>query len=59
MLIVIENITMKTQINTPCIKICTIKNGVCVGCLRTLDQIANWKKYTEEQRKEIMEKLNG
>jgi predicted Fe-S protein YdhL (DUF1289 family) len=39
---------------TPCIKICNIKDGRCVGCHRTLDQIANWTKYTDTQRQHII-----
>lgn len=26
------------------------QSNLCSGCFRTLDEIANWLKYTEEQR---------
>ena len=28
--------------------------GLCVGCLRTSDEIANWEEYSEEQRAEVL-----
>ncbi len=27
---------------------------LCVGCLRTSDEIANWEEYSEEQRAEVL-----
>ena len=35
---------------TPCIKICKLKDGVCYGCGRTTTEIANWSRYTTEER---------
>ena len=31
-------------------------NGICRGCKRTLDEIANWAEYSDEQRQKIIEK---
>lgn len=43
---------------SPCVKICKIaSNGYCEGCNRSLTEIANWVKYTHEQRAEIMSQL--
>lgn len=44
---------------TPCIKVCVIDKltEVCIGCGRTLNEIAKWSKYTDDQREEIMYKL--
>lgn len=37
---------------TPCIRVCKMDNrsNLCSGCFRTLEEIANWLKYTPEQR---------
>ena len=43
---------------TPCIKICKLKNGVCYGCGRTTTEIANWSKYTTEERSKIIGRLS-
>lgn len=44
---------------TPCIAICKIDSHtkVCTGCNRTVEQITNWKRYTDEQRLEVMKTL--
>lgn len=44
---------------TPCTKICTLdaRRDRCVGCGRTLDEIARWASMTEEERAEIMAEL--
>ena len=42
-------------IETPCIKICVIDDeGLCVGCARTLDEIAGWGSLSTEQRHAVM-----
>ena len=40
---------------TPCISICTLRDdGLCEGCLRTGDEIANWSAMSEEARQRVM-----
>ncbi|KRB60272.1 hypothetical protein ASE04_24690 [Rhizobium sp. Root708] len=41
---------------TPCINVCSIDpaNGFCVGCGRTLGEIAGWMSLSEEQRNTVM-----
>ena len=45
------------DIKSPCVKICSLENGVCIGCGRTQDEIREWVIMTENQREEIMERL--
>ena len=42
--------------NSPCNGICIMDGdtGLCVGCLRTSDEIANWEEYSDEQRAEVL-----
>ena len=45
-------------ISSPCISVCLLDEaGVCQGCFRSNDEIANWTRYTEQQRREIMDQL--
>jgi predicted Fe-S protein YdhL (DUF1289 family) len=39
---------------SPCNKICKVIDGKCVGCKRTLEQIAKWSQYTDKQREQII-----
>jgi len=44
---------------SPCIKVCTIEpaTGLCVGCARTLAEIAAWSGLSEGERARIMTEL--
>jgi len=42
---------------TPCVSICKILEGKCVGCGRTLEEIAKWRSYSDEERLDIMRRL--
>jgi predicted Fe-S protein YdhL (DUF1289 family) len=45
--------------NSPCVNTCKIdpNTNLCVGCKRTLEEIANWLQYTAEQKQEVLTKL--
>ena len=45
--------------NSPCIDVCTMDpaTGLCAGCGRTLDEIAQWSTYNDAERRRIMEGL--
>ena len=42
---------------SPCIKVCTLEDGICIGCFRTQDEIREWIIYTDEQKRVVLEKL--
>lgn len=46
-------------IATPCVKVCYVdgKSGLCLGCFRTLPEIARWSRFTDEERAVIMAEL--
>jgi uncharacterized protein len=46
-------------IQSPCNKICTIDavSRLCVGCGRTLDEIARWTALSDGERARIMAEL--
>ena len=50
--------TMDGYIASPCVSLCNLgDDGCCTGCGRTRRQIAHWRRYTNEQREEIMNEL--
>ena len=51
-----EPLTQHT--NTPCIKVCKLYEGICIGCFRTLEQIATWSHLTPREQLEIMSELS-
>ena len=44
---------------SPCVKICMIHpvERLCIGCLRTLDEIARWGAMTPAECRSVMEQL--
>lgn len=44
---------------TPCIKVCQMDpvRGVCIGCCRTLDEIARWGGMTDFERERVLAAL--
>ncbi len=46
---------------TPCIKVCIVdgESGLCLGCLRTLSEVAVWSRFTDAERSSIMADLPG
>ena len=46
------------MIPSPCVKICTHVDGMCIGCYRTADEIKEWKTtYTDKQKEELLKEL--
>lgn len=45
--------------SSPCVQICVIDpvSGLCEGCLRTLQEIAEWSRLSEAERLAIMAEL--
>ena len=52
-----RNVRGSLGTGTPCIRVCELKNNICIGCFRTIEEIANWLKYSDEQRAQIIECL--
>ena len=44
---------------SPCVKICTYEPGagLCLGCGRSLAEIAGWASFTDAERRRFMEAL--
>ena len=43
-------------IATPCIKLCIVdgESGLCLGCFRSLKEVAGWGRMSDEERVAIM-----
>lgn len=41
--------------NSPCVHVCLMDyaQGLCIGCLRTLDEITYWVTYSPEQKRAV------
>ena len=55
----IDDIWKRDEIDSPCIKLCSIHPGerICIGCYRSIEEIGSWSKLSPAQRREIMADL--
>lgn len=51
--------TPPAPIKTPCIKVCVVdgESGLCLGCYRTLGEVAGWARLEAGERERIMAEL--
>jgi len=42
---------------SPCNKTCRLRNDHCVGCKRTRQEIAQWSRMNETDRKKVIKQL--
>ena len=47
------------QVPSPCINVCRMdpKTSLCIGCARTLDEIAGWSQVSNAQRLAVLQQL--
>jgi predicted Fe-S protein YdhL (DUF1289 family) len=44
------------SIASPCVQVCVIdgESGLCLGCYRTLPEVAAWGRFTDNERANLM-----
>jgi predicted Fe-S protein YdhL (DUF1289 family) len=47
------------SIATPCVQVCIVdgQSGLCLGCYRTLNEIAAWTAFTDAERAALTAEL--
>lgn len=56
-----DEIWQRDEVDSPCVKVCVIdpQTRLCLGCNRSIDEIAAWPGMMPEQRREIIAALPG
>ena len=54
-----DDIWVRNEVESPCIKICVIhaESRLCTGCLRATEEIGAWSRITPETRSSVMAEL--
>lgn len=44
---------------SPCISVCRMDpaSGLCEGCARTIDEIANWSRYSDADKNAVWRRI--
>ena len=56
-----DEVWSRPEPQSPCKKVCVIhpESGLCIGCLRTGEEIAAWPRMAPEARRALMGELPG
>jgi uncharacterized protein len=54
-----DEVWMRDEVQSPCVKLCVVhpEERICVGCFRTIDEIATWSRLTPSERATIIADL--
>jgi len=48
---------------SPCVNVCQLENRmhdmICIGCLRTQEEIADWTTYTELEKYKVLWRIKN
>ena len=48
----------RKRIKSPCIDVCKLEDGVCIGCKRTKEEIARWRDMEDEEKLQVIDNCN-
>jgi predicted Fe-S protein YdhL (DUF1289 family) len=56
---VTDEVWKRDEIQSPCVKLCVVhpEERLCVGCLRSMEEIATWSRLSHEARAAVMADL--
>ena len=54
-----DEVWRRAEVQSPCVKVCVVKPeaGICIGCLRTVDEITRWSRMTSDERRALIDEL--
>jgi uncharacterized protein len=45
------------RVASPCVNVCTLDaQSICIGCGRTIDEIASWSRLSVEEQRAVCER---
>lgn len=46
---------MNDGVKSPCISVCALdEDDICMGCYRSVEEIAGWSQYGDEEKREVI-----
>jgi len=54
-----DEVWKRDEVDSPCVKLCVMHPtaNLCMGCFRTVEEIADWSAMDPESRKSLMLEL--
>jgi len=47
------------MVASPCTNVCALDDGVCVGCGRTVAEIASWGSLSDDEREAVVRAIRA
>ena len=47
------------MVDSPCTNVCALDDGLCVGCGRTVDEVASWRSMSDEERAQVVRAIRA
>ena len=56
-----DEVWRRDEVDSPCVRVCLMHPDakICAGCYRTADEIANWSRMSNDERRALKAKLPG
>lgn len=54
-----DDVWKRDEIESPCVQVCVVhpEERICIGCLRSIDEIAQWSRMSPQERADITKAL--
>jgi hypothetical protein len=54
-----DTVWRRDEVDSPCVKVCAIhpEERLCVGCYRTIEEIAIWSRLSAAERRAVLDDL--
>lgn len=54
-----DEVWKRDEVQSPCVKICVVhpEERLCVGCYRSIDEIARWSRMSDDERRAVLADL--
>lgn len=54
-----DDVWQRGEVQSPCVKVCVVhpETGLCLGCKRSVDEIARWARMTASERRDVLAAL--
>lgn len=54
-----DDLWQRDEPESPCVRVCVLHPAeqICIGCLRTRDEIADWGRMGHDERRAVMDRL--
>jgi len=58
-----QDMAEAVESKSPCVNVCHLENRVhnmiCIGCLRTQEEIADWMTYTDLEKDKVLRRIKN